>query len=160
VVERCLELTAELQRVEGLIERVELGVLGGRQDPGRAHTLIGRLGTIKDAVQARAGAVLGHELFNGLEEVDVKAGHGVDASELRIRRVCREAKRSYPTRWRTTAPFFCSTYALSFFFQARLRVNVRPSRVPSPPRPCGVESIYLLDPGTVLIHCGAVSRPK
>ena len=28
--------------------------------------------------------------------------------------------------WRTTAPFFCSTWALSFFFQARLRVKVIP----------------------------------
>jgi hypothetical protein len=26
------------------------------------------------------------------------------------------------------APFFCSTWALSFFFQARLRVKVMPSR--------------------------------
>ena len=29
---------------------------------------------------------------------------------------------------RTTAPFFCSTWALSFFFHARLRVKVMPSR--------------------------------
>ncbi len=44
VVERRFELATEVERVETLVERFEFGALGGRQDPGRAHALIPRLG--------------------------------------------------------------------------------------------------------------------
>ncbi len=41
-------------------------------------------------MHARAGTLFGHELFDGLEEVDVEASQGVDAGELSIGVASRE----------------------------------------------------------------------
>lgn len=65
------ELPTEPQRIEVLIERLELGAARGSEHAGGAETLVGRLGAIMDAAHPRAVAVFAHELLDGLEEVDV-----------------------------------------------------------------------------------------
>jgi hypothetical protein len=74
--------TAELERVERLIERLECPADIERQDAGGAEALVGCLGAIIDSVAPRPLPGLGHELLHGLEEVDVQAGEAVDALAL------------------------------------------------------------------------------
>ena len=79
-----LELTLELEWIEPLVEGLEFVPCGGRQHARRAQPLRGRLGTIEHAAHTGARALLAHELFDRLEEVDVPASQGVDAGQLGI----------------------------------------------------------------------------
>lgn len=74
-----------------MIERLEVRARGGRQYAGGAEALVRRLSAVVDPVDAGAGAVLGHELLHGLEEVDVQAREPIDAGELGIGRLGGEA---------------------------------------------------------------------
>ena len=91
-LERGVEIAPQLERVEALVQRLELGVGRGGQHAGGAQALVGGLGTIEDAVQARAVTMLAHELLHRLEEIDVQAREAIDASELGIGAL--ETKRS------------------------------------------------------------------
>ena len=91
-VERRLEIALEPERIEPLVEGREFVPLGERQHPRRAQPLIGRLGSIERAMQTGPRALLAHELFDRLEEVDVQASQGVNAGQLGIGAL--EAKRS------------------------------------------------------------------
>jgi len=82
--ERGLEVTPQLQRIEPLIECVELVAFRRRQDSGRAEPLVGRLGAIVHATDAGAVTRLRHKLLHGLKEVHVQAGELIDARELGI----------------------------------------------------------------------------
>jgi hypothetical protein len=75
------------------------------------------------AVHSGALAGLTHALLDGLEEIHVQPGEVIDAGQLRIGGFGSQAIIADEL-----APFFGSTWALSFFFQARRRVKVMPSR--------------------------------
>ena len=81
-LEGGVQLTLEPERIEALIERLEVRVCRGREHAGAAQALVGRLGTIVDPLHAGAVAVLGHELLDRLEEVDVQAREPIDPTEL------------------------------------------------------------------------------
>ncbi len=81
-IEGRVELTAQTQGIEALIERLEVRAGGGREHAGGAQALEGGLGPIVDAPHAGAVAVFAHELLHGLEEVDLQAGELIDAPEL------------------------------------------------------------------------------
>ena len=83
-VESRLEVTAELKRIEALVEGLEVVAFRGRQHPRGAQVLIGGLGTVKAAGDAGAGPLFGHELFHGREDVHVEASQGGDTGELGI----------------------------------------------------------------------------
>ncbi len=78
------EIASELQRVEALIERLEVLAAAGREHAGGAEPVIRRLDPVVDAVHVGAVPLFGHELLHGLEEVDVQAGEAIDAGELGI----------------------------------------------------------------------------
>src|SRR4029453_10918992 len=65
--------------VEVLVERFQLAAAFGGEHAGGAEALVGRLGAVVDAVGPGALTGLRHELFHGLEEVDVQAGEAVHA---------------------------------------------------------------------------------
>ncbi len=70
-VERRVQFTPELERVEALIEDLELVAFVWGQDAGGAEALERRLGAVVDPVHAGVLPALGDELFHRLEEVDV-----------------------------------------------------------------------------------------
>ena len=108
--------------MQPVIERVQLLPLAGREDPRGAQPLIRRLGPVVDAAGARAVPTLAHELLDGLEEIHVQAGQFVDARELRIGGL--RGKAIIPDELADDGAVLLLTWALSFFFQGRLRVNV------------------------------------
>src|ERR1044071_1655604 len=81
-IERRVELTAQPQGVEALIERLEVRAGRGREDAGGAQALKGRLRPVIHPVHGRAVSLFAHELLHGLEEVDVQAGEAIDTGEL------------------------------------------------------------------------------
>ena len=125
-VEGGVEVPAQLHGIEPQVERPQFGLLGRREGAGGADALIGRLRPVVDAMDAGAVPGLAHELFDGLEEVHVQTGQRVDPGELGISGLGGEAIIADEVPH--DGPFFCSTSALSFFFQGRPRVNVMPSR--------------------------------
>src|SRR5713101_5188396 len=90
-VEGRFEIAPELQRVEALIEPLEVLADAGREHAGGAEPVIGRLGPVVDTVHVGAVPLFAHELLYGLEEVDVEAGEAIDAGELGIGGVGGEA---------------------------------------------------------------------
>src|ERR1700730_2928775 len=82
--ERSVEIPAQLEGVETMVEAVECVPLLGGEDARGAEALVRRLGAVIDAVDAGALASLGQEFLHGLEEVHVQAGEAADAGELRI----------------------------------------------------------------------------
>src|SRR5215510_14082316 len=90
-LEGSVQFTTELEGVETLIERFEVGAHRVGEDAGGAEALIGGLGAIVDAVDPGAVAALGQELFDRLKEIDVQAGQLIDAGELRVGGVRGEA---------------------------------------------------------------------
>jgi hypothetical protein len=83
-IEGGLEVAPQLQRIETLVEGVEVGVCGARENPGRREPLVRRLGVVKAAVHAGPVTSLTHERLDGLEEVHVQPGELIDAGQLRI----------------------------------------------------------------------------
>src|SRR5437867_3279982 len=83
-LERGVELARQLEGIEPLVERFELVAFGRRQHAGGREPLIGGLGTIEHATQARPGALFAHELFDRLKDIDGQAGEVVRAGELGI----------------------------------------------------------------------------
>jgi hypothetical protein len=82
------------------------------------------LGAIEHAVELRAVTLLADELLHRLEEVHVQPGQAIDVRELGIGGLRGEA--IIANELAHAAPFFCSTWALSFFFHGRLRVKTTP----------------------------------
>jgi hypothetical protein len=74
-----------LERIERVVEGVELTANIDRHDAGGAEALVGRLGANIDPVDARGMAGLGPELFHRLEEVHVQTGEAIETGELGIR---------------------------------------------------------------------------
>ena len=64
-----VDLAAELERVQTLIQRLKLLVLGRGQSVRGAEALIGGLGPVVDPMDPSAPAGLGDELLHRLEEV-------------------------------------------------------------------------------------------
>ena len=81
-VQGRVEIAPELQRVEALIERLEVAADAGREHAEGAEPLIGGLGPVIHTVHVRAVALFAHELLHGLEEIDVQTGEAIDAGEL------------------------------------------------------------------------------
>ena len=111
--ERGFQVAPQLERIELLIARLQLVARRGGKDVRGAEPLIGRLGAIVDPPDAGAITRLRHQLLHGLEEVHVQAGELIDARELAIGGPGGEA--IVADELPTTAPFFCSTWAPSFF---------------------------------------------
>ena len=76
LVERRVEIALELERIEPLVESLEFRPFGGGHRRHLAQPLIRLLGAIEHAAHAGARALLAHELFDRLEEVDVQASQG------------------------------------------------------------------------------------
>ena len=117
----------ELKRIEAVIEGVELGALGGAEHARRAQALVGSLGAVEHPVDARARPLFAHELFDRLEEVHVQTGQRVDLGELGIGGLGREAIRADEVA-HDRAVLLLDQRAVIFFFHARPRVKVMPSR--------------------------------
>ena len=89
--ERAIEIAAELERVEALVDGLPLRVLGGGQHIGGTEPLPRSLRATIAAHGAGADARLGDELLHRLEEVDVQAGDAVDGGQLGMGGLGREA---------------------------------------------------------------------
>ena len=79
-----VELPAELERVEALIQSVERLARFGLEDAGSAEALVRRLGAIIDAPDAAADADARDELLHRLEEVHVQPQETIHHAEGRV----------------------------------------------------------------------------